>query len=459
MPSIVQINISQAVAPAPITLQQTGALISQGGTNLAAGSYSLLTQGPSLTPLLAPVLNLTSLAWSAGTVIATTAAPIPGLTTGDKFVTTIAAATPVGYNGLVLGTVTGASTFTYALAVNPGTETLPGNYTPPGQGELVSMVGSFFAQGTNQSVYVLELGAGDATAGPSALGTFIAANPGQFYSYLVPRLWDASAGLLALLAANENLSSKTYFFITTTISTYVAYSNLMKAAFLMVEAPGIPLSEFSLAAPYQVSLNYAPSSGNRMTPFAFSDLFGVTPYPTKGNQALLTTLKAANVSIVGTGAEGGISNTIILWGAMADGNDFTYWYSVDWIQLNASRAIANAVFNGSNNPLNPLYYNQPGINVLQDVVVQTVKNGITFGLATGTVTRAALDGPVFTENLDSGAYIDQDVVNAVPFITWTTENPSDYAAGRYGGLSVVWIPQRGFKQIIFNIQVTSFISQ
>jgi hypothetical protein len=144
---------------------------------------------------------------------------------------------------------------------------------------------------------------------------------------------------------------------------------------------------------------------------------------------------------------------------MMDGNDFTYWYSVDWIQLNTDQAISNAVINGSNNPLNPLYYNQDGINVLQDVVVQVVKSAITFGLATGTVARAALDGPIFSEALDSGTYQDQDVVNAVPFIIYTQENPSAYAAGSYGGLSVVYIPQRGFKAIIFNIQVTSFISQ
>lgn len=459
MPSIVQINISQVVAPLPLTLQETGAVISQGATNLLAGTYSLLTAASSLTPLLAGSLSLISLTWSAGTVLATASANISGLTIGDKFITTIAGAAPAGYNGTYLATVTGAATFTFALAGNPGTETIPGNYTPANQGELLAMVDTFFGQGSNQAVYVLELGPGDATGGPTALQTFITANPNFFYSYLVPRLWDASAGLLALIAANEALSAKTNFFVTTTIATYTAYTNLMNSCFAMIEAPGIPLTEFSCAAPFQVSLNYNPGSSNRMTPFAFSYLFGVTPYPPKGNQALLTTLKAANINVVGTGAEGGISNAIILWGTMMDGNDFTYWYSVDWIQLNADQAIANAVINGSNNPLNPLYYNQDGINVLQDVVVQVVRSAITFGLATGTVARAALDGPVFSEALDSGTYEDQDVVNAVPFITYTEENPSAYAAGSYGGLSVVYIPQRGFKQIIFNIEVTSFISQ
>lgn len=457
--SIVQININASVAPTPITIQQTGAVISQGATTLASNAWSLLTQKSDLTPLLAPPLALSSLVWSGGAVVATTTAVIPGLTAGDVFITTIAGATPNGYNGLVQATVTGSNTFTYPLAISPGTETVAGTYTPPNQGELLAMVTTFFSQGVNQALYVLELGAGDQSSGPTLLSTFITANPKQFYSYLVPRSWDASTGLLALIAQFEALNSKNYFFVTTTLATYTTYTAAMKCVFALLEAPNLPLTEFSCAGPFQVSLNYNPSSSNRITPFAFSFLQGVTPYPTKGNNALLSTLKTANINVVGTGAEGGISTSIISWGKMLDGNDFTYWYSVDWIQLQADQAISNAVINGSNNPLNPLYYNQNGINTLQDVVVATVKNAISFGLATGNAARAALDGPVFAEALNSGVYADQDVVNAVPFLIYTQENPSAYAAGSYGGLSVVYIPQRGFTTIIFNILVTSFLSQ
>jgi hypothetical protein len=456
---IVILNVSASVAPLPISLQQTGALISQGATNLGAGGDATLTQDSDLTPLILAPLSLANLTWSGGTVLATTAAPIPGLSAGDNFVTTIAGATPVGYNGLIMATVTGASTFTFPLAVNPGAETIAGNYTPPGQGELNSMVSSFFDEGTNQSVQVLELGPGDSNTGPAALAAYIVANPNSIYSFLVPRSWDGSSGLLALLNSQIALTAKTYFFITTTVNTYQAYSNLLKSGFAAVEAPGIPLTEFSVAAMFQHSLSYAPSATNRMTPFSFSFLNGVTPYPQKGNNALFAALKAANISFVSTGAEGGISNAIIASGKMLDGNDFSYWFSVDWFQLNSAQAIANAIINGSNNPLAPLYYNQDGVNTLQDVVVNTTRNAITFGLANGTVARAALDGPVFSQNLENGVYEDQDVVNAIPFIIYTQENPSAYKQGLYGGLSAVYIPQRGFQQIIFSIQVTDFLSQ
>jgi hypothetical protein len=451
--AIVVINVTETVAPSPLTLQATGAFISQGGTSLQAGTYSLLTQTSDLTALLSSPLSLVSLTWSGGTVLASVSGTIPGLSSGDTFVTTISGATPAGYNGTYLVTVTGPGTFTYMLSTNPGTETVAGTYTGPNQAELLAMTETFFGQGSSQSVYVLELGAGNGTTGPTALSAWITINPGVFYSYLVPRLWDAKSNFLALIAQNEALTAKTYFFVTTTTSTYTAYTPLMKCVNAMVEAPGIPLTEFSAAAGYQISLSYSPSITQRMVSFAFSFLFGVTPYPIVGNNALLATLKAANINYVGTGAEGGISNTILFWGRNADGNDFSYWYSVDWAQLNAQQAIANYIIN-----VKPPY-NQFGINSLQDVVVGVFQNAISFGLANGTVSRATLTATQFVQAVDQGAYVDQCVVNAVPFIAYTTANQSAYPAGIYGGLYAVYIVQRYFQQIIFNLNVTDFITQ
>lgn len=457
--SIVLVNASISVAPAPVTLQETGALISQGATTLAAGKYSLLTQASDLTPLLTAALALTSLVWSAGTVVATTAAAIPGLTSGDVFVTTIAGALPTGYNGTYSVTVTGANTFTYALAVNPGTDTAAGTYLPPNQGELSAMATTFFGQGVSQSVYVLELGPGDATSGPTALSAWIAANAGFFYSYLVPASWDGSAGLLALVALFEAPTAKTYFFVTTTTSTYQNYTPQMKSVVSLIEAPGNPLTEFSLATAFQHALNYAPSSTNRMTPFSFSFLFGVTAYPTVGNGPLLAALKAASTNYVGTGAEGGISNTILFWGTTEDGQDFAWWYAADWVQVTCDRNAANAVIVGSQNATNPLVYNQNGIDRLQDVTVNTIGSGISAGLLTGSVTRTTLDPVTFSENLDNGVYAGQNVVNAIPFSLYVADNPGDYPIGKYGGFTVVALPQNGFKQIVFNLLITNLLSQ
>jgi len=455
---IVTVNVTLSAAPAPSILQQTGAFISQGATTKAAQTYTLLTQMQDLTNILAAPLALTSLAWASGTVTATTTAALPvTFESGKSYPITIAGATPAGYNGQYLATITGTDTFTFALAVSPGTETVPGTYTV--SDTLVAMATTFFAQGSQQSVYVLELGPGTSTVGVGDLSTFITANPNVIYSYLVPRAWDGNSAYLVFLANYESTTSKTYFFTTTTTGTYTDYTALMKDVVALVEAPTIPLTEFSLAAPFWKSLNYNPSGTNRVTPFAFSFLYGVTAYPTVGNATLLASLKAANINWVGTGAEGGLTNTILFWGTTADGNDFTYWYSVDWIQINLDLNIANAIINGSNNPINPLYYNQDGINRLQDVSVATIQTAITDGMATGSVVRVGLDSATFLSQLDSGAFTGENVVNAIPFITYTTANPSDYAIGKYAGLSAVYIPARGFKQIIFNVNVTDFLTQ
>lgn len=221
---------------------------------------------------------------------------------------------------------------------------------------------------------------------------------------------------------------------------------------------GVPSNEFSLATAFYNWLNYNPSSSNKVTPFAFGFLFGVTNFPTQGTVSLTTTLKAAFTNYVGTGAEGGIGTDIQMWGTTEDGNDATYWYSVDWTQINLDLNLANAVINGSNNPQNPLYYNQDGINRLQAVAASVMGTAITNGLAFGTLTLSELASPDFVAALNSGQFSGQVVVNAEPFIPYNRENPLDYPIGKYSGLSVAYTPSRGFIQIVVNLVVSNFVA-
>lgn len=220
---------------------------------------------------------------------------------------------------------------------------------------------------------------------------------------------------------------------------------------------GVPAAEFSHASDFYVSLNYNPSTTNKVTPFAFSFLYGVTAFPTQGNSALIQELEAASVNYVGTGAEGGISGTILFDGHTMDGRPFNYWYSVDWMAINVKQSLANATINGSNNPINPLYYNQNGIDRLQQAAAATAGNAVTFGLALGKVLQVGLSGPDFSEQLDAGAYIGNIVINAVPFTTYTADNPSDYREGVYDGISITYPPARGFESITVDINVTDFV--
>lgn len=453
--NIVSVLVSVQQPPAPSVLQKTGAIISQGATTTTDGTLTLLTQLSDLTSILAAAKSISTMTWSGGVVTVTTTAPHTWAT-GNTIGIVISGATPSGYNGSYQGTITGASTLTFPLVADPGSVTTVGFVTLADNAELLSQVTTFFAQGTSQAVYVLELGDGDPGDGVTALTAFITANEGLIYSYLVPREWDNVASFLTFLGGFNNTTSKTYFFVTTTVANNTVYSALDKCVFALVEAPGIPATEFSCAAPFYVTLNYDPGSTNRVTPLAFAYVYGVTAYPQRGNQATLTALRAANTNYIGTGAEGGISNTILFWGHLKDGNPFNYWYAIDWAQINLELALANAVINGSNNPLAPLIYNQQGINVLQDVATQVLANGVTYGLLTGDVTQTALPANQFAQNFLNGDYRGQLVINAEPFNIYTAENPNDYAIGKYAGLAGVALVARGFEQIIFSLTATTF---
>ncbi len=795
-PQIVSVNVTQTVAPPPDSLQQTGAFISQGATITAPGTSSLLTELSDLTDLLAGSQTLASLSWTSSVVTAVATAPHE-FTIGDTLELTIAGVTPSGYNGVHLCNITGASTFTFILPINPGAETVPGVYTVEDVSELLAMATTFFAQGSQTAVTVFECGAGSASDGVAYLSAYITANPNAFYAYLVPRYWDGNADFLSMLASFESTTAKTYFFVTTKLNTYTKYLTQMKDVVALIESPqmdaypanrltaiswggdsiavsatvatsqsgsssyvpgtsvlslvgvagtsptfsvtdtelasdpvinavgsggtpglttftgstgvgtkftftgtindyvvsaaavnaggtggtpglttftvvggtgtpttlsgtiggggvlsgsltvvdpgdytaspgatavaitggslsggtvdltftaasgnltgqiltkvtggdyttnpsltaapftggslsggtaavkmgvltavlatpgavgsfpanpidttatgggtgatlnvtwdvaepggvmtattttshgvavgdwfqlqgsvpvgyngwfqaiagttgstlvaglevnpgaettlgtlegsqtvnaGIPALEFSLAFPFRVALHYLPSSTNKVAPFAFQYGFGVTPFPLKGMSATLATLKNAAINYVLTGAEGGITNFILEWGTTRDDRDFTYWYSVDWAQINSARNLANVIINGSNNPVNPLYYSQDGINRLQDAVVATMFTAISVGLANGTVARSNLDGPAFVNAIEAGQFDGKIVVNAIPFVPYLRVNPGDYRIGRYAGLSVQYIPNRGFISILLNINVTDFVA-
>jgi hypothetical protein len=542
---IVTVQVTQTVAPTPSKLQKTGAMISSGATTLAVGATALLQQPADLAQYLLGALALTTLAWTSaygGMVTATTAVP-HNIPTGQSFPVTIAGMSPSGYNGSFNATSTGPSAFTYYLPINPGVQTVAGTFTGAAEGELQAMVNTFFAQGFQQGVYIIELGSGGVAAQVANLQQFINNSAQFFYSYLVPRAWDADPSFLALIAQYENTTGKTYFFVTTTLDNYSLYTAVMKDVVAMTEAPqygawpqenlasatylagtvtaatvanhnvkpgdwftiqgtvpagydgihqagpgttgtaliwesevdpggpattpgflaqsiytspGVPATEFSAASDWWVSLNYTPSSTNKVTPFSYSFLYGVTQFPPQGNGPLMATLKTANVNLVGFGAEGGISDTILIYGHTMDGRPFNYWYSVDWMQINIDLDISAAIINGSNDPINPLYYNQDGINRLSAVAANTGSNAIAYGMALGTVKQVALDPQTFVNNINAGLYAGMLVVNAVPFPTYTAANPSHYKIGEYDGLSMVYTPLRGFEHIIFNIHVTDF---
>jgi hypothetical protein len=245
--NIVQVNTQIQAAPAPATLQSTGAFVSQGATNTSQLTSSLLTQLSDLTPLLAGAQNLTSISYAGGTVTATVAGG-HGFPVGDTLLLTIAGVLPSGYNGNWECTITSSTQFTYASIASLGVETQLGVVTDEDVTELVAMATTFFGQGANQAVYVLELGYGSPAQGVATLAAYITANPtssyapgvkGIYYAYLVPRGWANEPTYFTSLiqAFTESPSSKLYFFTTATLSNYTSFTTLMKGAPFLIESP------------------------------------------------------------------------------------------------------------------------------------------------------------------------------------------------------------------------------
>lgn len=452
--AIVTVNVFQQVASAPSTLQRTGALVSIGGTTQAANASTFLTQLSDLTPLLAGGIAITSATEASTTVTITTSTP-HGYTSGDSV--TIAGFTTTGYNGTFVIAVTSTTVFTYTATSGLTTPAVgTGIATDQDVAELVAMATTFFAQGSSVGVYVLELGHGAISSLTTAFAAYLVANPGKFYRYLVPREFAADTTFQSTVALYTSTTSKVYFHVTVTLSTYSSYTAVNgKSVFMLIEASGIPATEFTSAAPFWVALSYNPSSSQQVTPFCYSFVSGVTVYGATISQQ--ATFKTANLNYITTAAEGGISDLMVVNGTTVDGNPVNYWYSVDYAQINGQQVLAATVINGSNNPLAPLDYDQQGIQVLELAIQGMAAQMISYNLAVGPVTAYSLSAAAFTALLESGNAPLGMLVNAVPFVSYVALNPNDYPIGKYAGLTMSYTPARGFQNITFNIGVANFI--
>lgn len=457
---IVTINVSVTTAPTPNELQKKGAFISQGGTTNAAGSLTLLTSSSDLAGMLTGAKTLTALVYSGGSNTVTgTVSGGHGLSVGDTQWVTVSGCTPSGYNGTFLATVPNSTTFVYAMPTSLAACTVLGTVTDEDVAELNAMNTTFWANGKTTPVYVLELGDGTIAEGVTALNTWIGEHPETIYAYLVPKTWDDESTFKTMCGNYNATDAMTYFFVTTTTSTYEAWGGVHKCVMAIVEAPTVPVTEFSMAAVFHRILSRTPNSGTPTTAIALARAYGVTNYPLFGNNALLQLLRNANIGYFDTGAEGGLASQIILkFGHMLSGESFDKWFAIDWAKINLDLDLANEVINGANNDLAPLKYNQAGIDRLQSRAADTLRRGILYGLLLSNleVKIVQIDSVTFAQNVVSGKYPGQNVINAIPFATYTADNPSDYAAGKYAGLQAAIIWQNSFEQIIVNLNASDF---
>ena len=237
--------------------------------------------------------------------------------------------------------------------------------------------------------------------------------------------------VLNTVAGNyANDTAQTYFFGTTTASTISQYTT-NKSMFCFADSPVAPSTEFSCAFPfYQFVLNN-PNAANPLAPMQYRFGFGVTPWPATGHTADINTILTAYGNLITTGSQGGISTAILQKGTFMSGDQMSWWFGMDWFEIQSTLQLAAALINGSNsNP--PLVYNQHGINTLQTLAEKIVDTGISFNcLLSGSVA-------------------------ATPFSTYSQQNPSDYKAGIYNGLLATVVGINGFTTITFNIDALQF---
>jgi len=455
---IVQTNISVQVAPAPTSYLNTAAIVSIGGTTLAAGTTRYISASGQLESILQSELAVSTATWSSGIVTLVTSAH--GIPVGTTTTINVSGCTPAGYNGTFVATAATTTEFTYAVATNPGTLTGSGTVETGPTLYLEAADATWWAQGNSQvGYYVYEAGTAASAAVLTSVQTYLAANPQTIYNWgFLPGIDSDATDAEAFFTLYNSYQSLQKFYLPVTAATYATWATQSQLlnVFAFIQSPGANANtELDSVSFMQYMTAFKPSASNKLPPSQYRYLSGVTAYAPL-TSTLTNAFLSGNINFVTTGAEGGISNTIIVAGKNLNGTPANVAYSIDWVQVNINLAVSNAVINGSNNTLNPLYYNQDGINSLQQVAATVGNQAVQSGLALGQVITTSLDPVTFISNIDAGLYAGNFVINAIPFNTYVAENPADYANQLYAGFQVAYTPQYGFQTIVFNILVTQF---
>lgn len=439
-PNIVTVNTTVLYAPQPSTLQRSGAIISLGGTTLATNDYQYCGSPAALAAITGTAGNATELTrinntfFGQGNSVGLYVLELGTETTAGEDIPLLQTwitennspqpfygfLTPAAWDG-----VEGVSYISIGFGGSGYTTAPSVTIAAPTSGTTATAT-AVIQNGSVTQIIINNPGSGY-TAAPTV--TIAAPTSGQTAT-ATATLGSALAGIANNYASP---SSKVYFAVTTTASNLSQYAGI-KSILALVPSPTAASTEFQAAAMFYQMLNINPSASTPGAGITFKWLYGVTPWANNStNNASVNAILTANGNLVWTGAEGGIITASLFRGKTMDGQQFAFWYSVNWFQIQAKQAQAAAILNGANsNP--PLEYNQPGINTLLAVAEQVAANSITFGL-----------------NL-------QVSVSAIPFYTYVQQNPGDYDIGNYDGFSASITPQLGFETITFNLEALQFVT-
>lgn len=189
------------------------------------------------------------------------------------------------------------------------------------------------------------------------------------------------------------------------------------------------------AVGYELS-NYNPSSFNKVNPMTYRYLYSTTPMGDDTERLNKSLIDNYNTNLlVAPPINTTNAKSLLFPGILSDGNDFTYWYGIDYIRFYLIDQVTNLLITASNSSINPIYYDQTGINRIKDAVTNAMSNCASYGIIQNNYTITATD-----------------------FSTYVQANPSDYKSGLYGGIMIDVMPLKSLKHIKFYLNINDFIS-
>lgn len=463
--SIINESVTLTAAPQPSTLQASGALVSVGGTTLAAGTSQFCGTLKQVEALLGTAGNYAELQNMAATFFDQSSTPVVGVSVLELGAQS---APHVGIAALQAWITDNPRAF-YGYTVPANWDTIPAPASPT----LASTAGGTLAATTyyvriayvsaagtigllsaeeTQAVAadnLLTIDSPPALLGATDYNVYVSDATGtETLQNTAPipigTNWtEPTTGLIAgtapvvtlagLANAYSSPTGKTYFFITTSSINAASYGVMAssiwsgyKAAITIAPSPTTQAGEFAAAMMMYQVLSNNPGPANRLPPTQYRYVYGLSPWPATGYGTELATLKTYGCNYIFTGAEGGIGEDIIMGGVTASLAQISWWYGVDWFGIQAKQALAAAVINGSNEQP-PLDYDQNGINALEAVAQNVGNTAVSYGCAASVV------------------------VTATPYAAYIKANPALAGQGIYGGFLASVVGQNGFESIDFYI--------
>ncbi len=380
--------------------------------------------------------------------------------------------------------------------------------------ELSNMASTYFAQGSGNGVYVLELGVDtNLVAQVTALSTWIANNPGVFYAYLTPADWDSATSVSSVTITDGGSGYTTSPTVTFSAATGGGVTALGSAT---INSSGV-VTSVNITNP-----GYYPNQTAPTVTFS-APTSGTTATGTVTVGNALNTLggqyssNTGKTYFVGTTTAGTISQysankalIMVVDAPTAPSTEFTaaavlyqiginnpsatnqlapmqyrYLYGVTpWVQNSANNTTINAILTAYGNIV--LVPPQGGISnacLFKGTTMSGVQFSNWYGVdwfqfnSQGNVSDAVIEGSnsnppllynqpginalagIAASTGDDGVSfgcLSAATVTAIPFATYIAANPNDYGNGVYNGLQASATAQNGFLTITFNINVSEF---